>query len=134
MAKHFMGRNHWSRFAGLTLSSIERTASPQSSIMILSTTRSVEKIKQSHHVGGLFPLFINSRIRGAPKVPYGVRAQRDDPMAGGLSINRASHRQDEKPGDAKVPKIRAVFFAAGSGSLPEATLACLGCAQTVCDC
>jgi hypothetical protein len=55
-------------------------------------------------------------------------------MAGGLFINRASHRQDEKPEDAKVPKIRADFFAAGSRSLPEATLACLGCEQTVRDC
>ena len=39
-----MGRNHWSRCVGLTLSSIDRTASPQSSCMFYSQRPSRKKI------------------------------------------------------------------------------------------
>jgi hypothetical protein len=42
------------------------------------------------------------------------RDQRDDPAAGALISNQVSHRQDQKPDAAKMPKIRAVFLARGS--------------------
>ena len=54
-------------------------------------------------------------------------------MAGGLIINRASHRQEQKPGSAKMPKIRADLFATEPGGVPGAGRAGPGFAQTVRD-
>src|SRR5664279_435003 len=50
-----MGRNHWSRCVGLTLSSTDRTASPQSSCMFYSQRPSRKKISKHECLDTLVP-------------------------------------------------------------------------------
>src|SRR5664279_2879623 len=114
-----MGRNHWSRCVGLTLSSTDRTASPQSSCMFYSQRPSQKKISKHKCLDTLVPNLPTADPKEARPGFHEPAKPGGDVSGEAFTTNGAEERQDEKCVCLRCPGICGNRELSGEGQTQQ---------------